>query len=65
MYVTRSVRHEFKFPDVNVSSDVTTQILVCRCHLMDIQLRVDAIMIKVIYIPDEESESKLGLRGAE
>lgn len=27
-------------------------------------VRVDAIMIKVIYIPDEESESKLG-RGVE
>lgn len=43
-----------------MSAGVTTQILVCRCHLMDMQLRVDAIMIKVIYIPDEESESKLG-----
>lgn len=31
---------------------------------MDMQLRVDAIMIKVIYIPNEESESKLG-RGVE
>lgn len=61
----RSVRHEFKFHDVNVSrapgSDTSIHSPMLFNGHVQVRYSIDAMMIKVIYIPgEEESEYKLG-----
>lgn len=60
----RSVRHEFKFPDINVSPPPPRPVVFASIHSSMLfnghATYVDAMMIKVIYIRGEESECKLG-----